>query len=110
MNISKMQRTSMIGIAAIALAGSGVVGSSASAGTDTPGGPGGPGVLTHHSTGSGSLPQSPDAVEGWTAHRSPAVARFPAVGLVPRFDEAEYVAARKAAQAQDRVDRARLFR
>ena len=110
MNISsKFQRTSLVGIAAITLAGSGLVASSASAKTDTDGGPG---AGTRAGTDSRVLPHSPDAVEGWyTTHRRPAVARgFSPVAFLSPFDEAGYVTARKVALAQDRIDRPWLFR
>ena len=87
MNIStKLQRTSLIGIAAITLLGSGFVGSSASAKTDTIGGGD---ALTHRS--------------------SPATPGFSAAP-VRIFDEGDYVAARKVAMAQYRIDHASLYR
>ena len=81
---SKLQRRCLIGVAAITLAGSGLVGSSASAKTDTIGGGD---TLTHRS--------------------SPATPGFSAAP-VRIFDEGDYVAARKVAMAQYRVDHALL--
>ena len=76
MNISsKYQRTCLIGIAAITLAGSGLVGSSASAKTDTIGG-------------------------GEAGTRAFSMADF----------VTDFVAERKVAQAQYRIDHASLYR
>ena len=86
MNIStRLQRTSLIGIAAITLAGSGLFASSASAKTDSIGGGD---ALTHRST--------PAAPEFARPQRT--------------FDEAAYVTSRKIAEARDRIDRAWLYR
>lgn len=87
MNTSSKQRTVLVGLAAIALAGSGLVASSASAKTDSIGGPG---TLTHRTAP--------------VAHGSPDLA------LLRPFDEEGYVSARKAALAQDRVANAWLYR
>lgn len=81
---SKLQRTCLIGVAAITLTGSGLVASSASAKTDTIGGGH---ALTHHS--------------------SPVARGFSGAPL-RIFDEGDYVAARKVAMAQYRVDHALL--
>lgn len=82
---SKLQRTCLIGVAAITLASSGLVASSASAKTETIGG----GV-------------------GGTHRSTPA---DPGVSAAPLriFDEGDYVAARKVAMAQYRVDHAWLY-
>ena len=62
MNISsKSQRSCLIGIAAITLAGSGLVGSSASARTHTIDGSG---AGTRAGADTRFLPRTPDAVEG----------------------------------------------
>lgn len=87
MNIStKLQRSSLIGIAAITLVGSGLVASSASAKTDTIGG-------GHALT-----------------HRSSPAAPVSSAAPLRIFDEGDYVAARKVAMAQYRIDHASLYR
>ncbi len=80
----KFQRRYLAVIAAIALTGSGLVGSSASAKTDTIGGGH---ALTHRS--------------------SPVARGFSAPLRI--FDEGDYVAARKVAMAQYRIDHALLY-
>ena len=82
---SKFQRTCLIGVAAITLTGSGLVASSASAKTETPGGGH---ALTHRG--------------------APAAPGFSAAPL-RIFDEGDYVAARKVAMAQYRIDHALLY-
>ena len=81
----KFQRRYLAAIAVIALTGSGLIGSSASAKTDTIGG-------GHALT-----------------HRSSAADRGFSAAPLRIFDEGDYVAARKVAMAQYRIDHALLY-